>query len=401
MCIKIIDSIMGAGKTSWAIQEMQENEQYNYLYITPYLDEVKRVKENCTNRKFYEPGEGEMKTKQKDLHWLLENNKDIVSTHALFKRSNQITRDLIKAGNYILILDEVMDVVSYLKISKDDLRDLIERKHILVDKENNNLIRWNEESKDYEGRFSDIKTMSQNNSLFLIGETAILVWTFPIDIFYCFQDVYILTYLFDGQVQRYYYDLYNFKYEYFHIEKFDNKYHIEKGLILTDKSYHKERIHICQDNKLNNIGDSDYSLSFTWYENNKKTALLNKMKNNLYNYYRNKIDSDISKFLWTTYKEYAITIGAKRFKKSFISMNIRATNDYKEKIYLAYLVNRFLNPLIKHFFTQNNVKVNEDVYALSEMIQWIWRSAIREGGEIWIYIPSKRHRKLLTEWLEN
>ena len=50
---------------------------------------------------------------------------------------------------------------------------------------------------------------------------------------------------------------------------------------------------------------------------------------------------------------------------------------------------------------QNNVNVNEETYALSEMLQWIWRSAIREGNEIWIYIPSRRMRKLLQNWLEN
>lgn len=34
------------------------------------------------------------------------------------------------------------------------------------------------------------------------------------------------------------------------------------------------------------------------------------------------------------------------------------------------------------------------------MIQWIWRSAIRNGEEISLYLPSKRMRDLLTEWIE-
>jgi len=33
------------------------------------------------------------------------------------------------------------------------------------------------------------------------------------------------------------------------------------------------------------------------------------------------------------------------------------------------------------------------------MIQWIWRSAIRDGKEIWVYIPSRRMRELLKKWL--
>ena len=34
------------------------------------------------------------------------------------------------------------------------------------------------------------------------------------------------------------------------------------------------------------------------------------------------------------------------------------------------------------------------------MVQWIWRSAIRDGGEVYLYIPSKRMRTILTKWIE-
>ena len=43
--------------------------------------------------------------------------------------------------------------------------------------------------------------------------------------------------------------------------------------------------------------------------------------------------------------------------------------------------------------------MDEDAYALSEMLQFIWRSAIRDGKEIWVYLPSVRMRSLLEEWI--
>lgn len=58
-----------------------------------------------------------------------------------------------------------------------------------------------------------------------------------------------------------------------------------------------------------------------------------------------------------------------------------------------------MNPYIKQFFLDREVKVNEDVFALSELIQWIWRSRIRNNEPINLYIPSKRMRELLTGWL--
>ena len=56
---------------------------------------------------------------------------------------------------------------------------------------------------------------------------------------------------------------------------------------------------------------------------------------------------------------------------------------------------------MKNYFLAYGVEVQEDVYALSEMIQWIWRSAIRDGEEIWVYIPSNRMRALLENWLND
>ena len=66
---------------------------------------------------------------------------------------------------------------------------------------------------------------------------------------------------------------------------------------------------------------------------------------------------------------------------------------YKEKKLLW-------NEYFKDFFRYHNVEINTNQYALSEMLQWIWRSAIRDGKEIWIYIPSRRMRELLQNWIQ-
>ena len=34
--IKVVDSLMGSGKTSWAIREMNAHPEQRYLYVTPY-----------------------------------------------------------------------------------------------------------------------------------------------------------------------------------------------------------------------------------------------------------------------------------------------------------------------------------------------------------------------------
>ena len=57
--------------------------------------------------------------------------------------------------------------------------------------------------------------------------------------------------------------------------------------------------------------------------------------------------------------------------------------------------------VIKQFFKENGVNINEDLYATSELIQWLWRSRIRKYESINVYIPSKRMRSLLIDWLDN
>ena len=40
-----------------------------------------------------------------------------------------------------------------------------------------------------------------------------------------------------------------------------------------------------------------------------------------------------------------------------------------------------------------------NTYALSEMIQWIWRTQIRNGEPVCVYMPSKKMRVIVERWL--
>jgi KaiC/GvpD/RAD55 family RecA-like ATPase len=133
--INIVDSIMGSGKTSWAIQYMNKAPTYQkFIYITPFKTEVERVL-SSVNRDFKQPyGDSAGETKLEDIKRLIADGENIVSTHSLFKRVDNEVIDLLDMENYILIMDEVMDVIEQVKISKDDLKMLIQNKVIEVDK---------------------------------------------------------------------------------------------------------------------------------------------------------------------------------------------------------------------------------------------------------------------------
>jgi hypothetical protein len=102
--------------------------------------------------------------------------------------------------------------------------------------------------------------------------------------------------------------------------------------------------------------------------------------------------------MWTTFKTYQTKLKGKGYTKGFVPCTSRATNQYSHKTNCAYTINRYLNPFYKNFFSQRGISINEDKFALSEMLQWIWRSAIRNDESINLYIPSERMRTLLIEF---
>lgn len=122
------------------------------------------------------------------------------------------------------------------------------------------------------------------------------------------------------------------------------------------------------------------------------------------NFARNICKASSKDVLWTTFNEHRKLMENKGYIKSFAAINSRATNKYKDKSVVMYIGNRFLKPTMKNFFLYSDITTDkdfEDGFALSELIQFIYRSQIRTEKPINVYIPSKRMRKLLIDWLKN
>ena len=397
--VMIVDEIMGKGKTSSAINFInQSDKDEKFLFITPYLKEVDRIKKKCPERKFREPYFLNGR-KLDSIKELIDKGCNIVSTHALFQKFDLEVIDLCRARNYTLIMDEVTDVVENYNISKDDF-NILREKFIDVD-EMTGLLKWISDD-DYHGKFAEEKSLCKLNSLALYGD-SIMMWLFPIEVFNAFRKVYILTYMFDAQVQRYYYDYYKLPYKYIYVSGDcpDNYSFTENYTLRSKNTYdYGELIHILDDEKLNRIGDREFDLSKTWYDRNKNNTSMKQLKNNITNFFVNKRRTKTCDNLWTTFKDYKTLLNGKGYGRGFVALNMRASNDYADRTSIVYPVNRYLNTGVKNFFLQHNVDVDEDGFALSEMVQFIWRSAIRKGEEIYVYIPSIRMRNLLKNWIE-
>ncbi len=110
--IRVIDEPCGKGKTSFAIQMMNEHPERAYIYCTPFLDEITRIKE-ATNINFKEP-QFNGGRKIDNFNMLLMSGENIALTHSTFANATAETLEYLSSGEYTLILDAAGD--KYLRM---------------------------------------------------------------------------------------------------------------------------------------------------------------------------------------------------------------------------------------------------------------------------------------------
>lgn len=137
----------------------------------------------------------------------------------------------------------------------------------------------------------------------------------------------------------------------------------------------------------------------TWSDNASKNTA-KKETDKAANIFKRVFDTKSDENAFTTFKASKSKFAGAGYTRGFISINARATNDFDHKKSMAYLGNRYFDVQTKNFFISRGVKVDEDLWALGELIQWIWRGCIRKGEPMNLYIPSLRMRNLLLKWLD-
>ncbi|MFC5556511.1 hypothetical protein [Methylobacterium iners] len=310
---------------------------------------------------------------------------------------------MLRERRYVLILDEVMECVSkYNALSDHDIKVLLKSGYVSPCENTSNLI-WSEIDDDkYIGKFGAVRHLCLNRKLDLYGG-KVLLETFPIEFLNCFSEVYILTYLFKGSAMSSYLKAHGLTYEMLTIQ--DNK--IKPWSEFCDESSRKRDLRgliTIYEGPMNKIGTKigqSCPLSSTWYDTQatQKTSAIASLKASTGHYFKKVADTRAIDNAWTVFKPQVKRLKGDGYSKGWIPVNCRATNQYIDKRSLAYLCNVFHNPTIVQYFKQRGIAFNQDLYALSEMLQWIWRSQIRRCDPIHLFIPSERMRGLLYLWL--
>lgn len=416
--IHIVDMPMGSGKTSAAITYMNEHPDRRYLYITPFLDETERVVKACSGLDFISPSDRipEYKHRKRNhLRALVNQHRNISLTHALFLMIDDITAQYIADNEYTIIIDEVIDVFEKIKESEQDVGLLIETGYIQRQGGDDECeyFRPSEKADTYNGVFSKFFERAQYGQIVRTAgwedgkKIKYGFWQVNRNLFTLSDEIFVLTYMFDGMPMKGFLDSHKLTYDFAGTRKCeDGAYRFcEHGEMPAYLEHVSDMVHVCDKGSINAIGDEWHALSSSWTKRGMLDGSIADLAKHIHTYFRRHIPDTINsgQQLWSVFKgkddEVVKEVRSRKPGGQFLEFNSKAVNCYGDRAALAYCVNIFADPNMVQYLRHVGVPFDEDKYAVAQMIQWVWRSRIRNGQEIWIYIPSRRMRELFIGWM--
>lgn len=390
----------GTGKSTKIFEIMQEHKHEKWLYITPLLSEIDdRIKKECPALGFKTPtnyGKGKLS----DLHNLIERGENVASTHVLFSHMTPEIVDLLIESKYKLVIDEAITCVGMLQsgFNAHDTKALLISEMVSIDTNKRGQLTWNEDKyPNHDGKYAEIRNMCHMGMLYCFND-VFLMFEYPPKLLSSLSDVYVLTYMFSGSDMRCWLDLNNIEY----IILDNGELGLKPEQEVKDKV--KELLTFYNSRKMNNFVYRNTSFSKSWYDkaNNNSIKLVKDVMRSCVTATKAKQ----GEVFWTVYKDYEDRIAGAGFKTgvskdmpAFLPMNTRATNDYRNYRLCMYGCNIFKNPVEKLYLASQGVVVDEDAFALSEMIQFLWRGCIRQYKPMTVFIVSRRMQKLLEAWI--
>lgn len=405
--IELLDSIMGSGKTQGVIQWMLNNPQNKYLYVSPMLTEIEeRIPTACQALEFTYPCTEEYKTKGQHLLKLLEEGCNVSFTHSLFTDLTKQHLALIRKHEYVLIVDEEVAFIEPYKgnYSRDDIVSLEKAGHIRVEEDNLGRVvwQWYDDNEMNDTAYSKLKRMSDLGMLYCAKrDRKIMVVHLPIELVQSSRRVILLTYLFKGSVMESFMDLKG-------IEIVPFKEVIPPKTTKDVLTKAKSLITFIDTTTTKAV--SNLSMSSTWYSKNATTADLEKVSNAIFSVYRKFGDKE--SFIFTAPKSLADYqyVKDEKLKRNIIHKKMpkdvdwiycgtKATNMWSHKSIAVHAYNRYVNTAIKAYLQDYGTPPDDDMFALSEMVQWIFRTCIRNDEPLQLCILNNRMKGLLCNWL--
>lgn len=426
--VRVCDFPMGGGKSQSMIRELNmrkaEDDEFRVVVLLSLKSEDERVRRDCPALNFAIPqrNKHDWRSVTEQTVELMKQGRNVATTHAAFKYYKDDIRSIIREYGYSLYVDESIAAIDTDRHNVGDIQFLIDKGCIGQDEDGRFFVLDDAAVDSYKGNclrqiFRTLKSRSiamMDTCLNASGDHSTVLWKISPEILLEFNDVTIITFNFYGQ-QLYCYlrsEAIPFRYigvgkdgdsnEDFYFTDNPDEYYYPPGIERIG-----DLLHIYDTDKLNRLnyfGRDRNALSMNWFKNEENVKLVSNQADSFFKNIAPRLtpDAGAKRRMWSTFKEDVkkLTRGKSYLtEKGFLSYSTRATNNYADRTILVYAVNLFPNVTEKRYWEQKGFSLDDDTFALNHMIQWIWRSAIRNGEEVWILVPSNRMRDLLKNWV--
>jgi len=397
--INIKDYPCGTGKTTSMIKEFQQNKKY--LVILPLLSEVKRVIDQSQPILFEQPttDENAHNTKAESIKELLLTGQNIATTHNMYERLVRLAREGL-LDDYHIIIDEVPDVVKSVSSKTKTSIEEFYLKTGYIELEETGLVRptnkWRRNREEVSDTLNPkILSYAETGCLYLLGE-HMFVWAMPSELLSAGLSITIMTYKAEGSLLASYLNKLSLPYFVNSSESEERRFKIAaKELISLQDIPSISKLNLSHSGQAK--GMSQYS-----YYSKISGALKNLRSRQLKGVYLDDILVTCKKDAWFKKESKAGVFAkdSKMFQANWIANTTRGTNDYAHCSHLIYLYDQHVNPVVGRW-VNNSSRSFDDAYALTELIQWVWRSRVRRGEAITLYLPAPRMRRIFLDWLDD
>lgn len=405
--INVLDSVMGTGKTTGVFKMIRNNPDKKYLYIGLFIQEVGdgntntkgRIQKELPEMNFRMPkntGDGKLD----GLKRLVKEGHNIASTHSLFSMFDLEVVDLLVKQEYTLIIDEAVDAITtYKNIRKSDI-DLMINTGVVV-KAEDGKIEWCGDrftQEDYDGKFLEVKELCALGSLYWYDD-EVLIWEYPPKLLLELKEVLVITYMFEGSIMSSWMKANNIPYQFVDNKDFDL---VDNEIVMESI---RKNLDVVVPHKLRKLKLGGTACSVNWFDKKTNTEVWNSLRGVLENF----VDTNslkVGDVFWTTFLNRKPKLEGKGFTRTpknglspFLAFNTKATNDYMHHKACMYAVNVYKTPTETGYLASKGIMFDQDQYALSMMVQFLWRGCIRKGEPMKVLVLSERMRELLLAWV--
>ena len=395
--IVFIDRPCGSGKTHEMLDQLKEATGQSYLIVLPTLDEADRYTDALGDQVEVPVPED---TKAEDILHLLNQGSTIVTTHALFDRMDSRHHYFLK--DYVAVVDEAVEVIKPIDGPVRGFEEVYVAHGYAKIEDDGRVIalgRWKDEIDRADGVLSrTLLNLAIKGRLWKSVDSGFWSNQLPLEVFTLPIKMVVMTYL----------------HQYSYLSLFLQHKGIAYRVKRNDEQEQAFRL-FCKEYVEVTRGSSAYLESCNWSATATKKitgAKAAKIKAAMANVRKRDLgDVETEDIIWSTLKAAKEIIGGAKGKTTahnFVSRSTKGTNKHDQASVGLYLNSIHLHPTIAGFYHAS--PEFKDGYALSEMLQWVFRMRCRRYGlhnnepleaiRTKVIAPSKRMRDLWERYLD-